>query len=88
MYLDDWLRYSPSKKWISNDVMVALRVLADIGFRANLKESALTSMQKLPWLGIEWDTIDGSLSMASANTLRTLRSNWRAYFSNTFFRIQ
>lgn len=88
MYLDDWLLHSPTKEGVATSVSVALKVLADMGFKVNLDKSALTPTQKICWLGIEWDTINSSLSLAPDNALRTLRSVRRAYFSHTFSRRQ
>lgn len=33
-------------------------------FRVNLEKCALTPMQKLPWLGTEWETINVTLSLS------------------------
>ncbi|XP_045106652.1 uncharacterized protein LOC123501712 [Portunus trituberculatus] len=88
MYLDDWLIHSPTKEGVLNGVSVTLKVLGDMGFQVNWDKSAFTLEQKLCWLGIEWDTINASLSLAPDNALRTLRSVKRAYFSHTFSRRQ
>lgn len=66
----------------NNGVTVALKVLAKMGLRVNIEESAL--MQKLLWLGMEWEINDTSLSLASVITLKTLCNIRRAYFSSMF----
>ncbi|XP_076030869.1 uncharacterized protein LOC143019053 [Oratosquilla oratoria] len=88
MYLDDWLIHSPTEEGASTNVSVALRILTEMGFKVNWDKSTLTPTQKLHWLGIEWDTINASLSLAPDNALRTLRCVRRAFFSQTFSRRQ
>ncbi|KAK8392911.1 hypothetical protein O3P69_013140 [Scylla paramamosain] len=72
MYQDDWIIHSPTKVGVSTSISVALKVLADMGFKVNLDKSALTPMQKLCWLRIEWDMVNASLSLAPDNALQTL----------------
>lgn len=60
MYIDNWFIHSPSKESAATSISVALRILADTGFKVNLEKCDLTPMQKLPWLGIEWGSVNGS----------------------------
>lgn len=52
-------------------------------FIVNLEKFDLIPMQKLPWIGIEWDMINTTISLAPDNTHWTLRGIQRAQFSST-----
>lgn len=80
--------HSPTRQGVANSATVALRVLADMGFWVNLEKSALTPTQILPFLSIEWDTLNVALSLAPDNALRTHHCVRRAYFFHTFSRHQ
>ncbi|KAK3893348.1 hypothetical protein Pcinc_002783 [Petrolisthes cinctipes] len=88
MYLDDWLLHAPSKEQVANNVRVARGVLEEMGFLLNIPKSSLTPTRKLCWLGIEWDSLSATLSLAPDNARRTLRHVRRAHFSRTFSRRQ
>ncbi|KAK3886844.1 hypothetical protein Pcinc_009030 [Petrolisthes cinctipes] len=88
MYLDDWLLHAPSKEQVANNVQVARGVLEEMGFLLNIPKSSLTPTRKLYWLGIEWDSLSATLSLAPDNARRTLRHVRRAHFSRTFSRRQ
>ncbi|KAK3893097.1 hypothetical protein Pcinc_003090 [Petrolisthes cinctipes] len=88
MYLDDWLLHAPSKEQVANNVRVTRRVLEEMGFLLNIPKSSLTPTRKLCWLGIEWDSLSATLSLAPDNARRTLRHVRQAHFSRTFSRRQ
>ncbi|KAK3895260.1 hypothetical protein Pcinc_001010 [Petrolisthes cinctipes] len=88
MYLDDWLLHAPSKEQVANNVQVARGVLEEMGFLLNIPKSSLTPTRKLCWLGIEWDSLSATLSLAPDNARRTLRHVRQAHFSRTFSRRQ
>ncbi|KAK3891347.1 hypothetical protein Pcinc_004790 [Petrolisthes cinctipes] len=84
MYLDDWLLHAPSKEQVANNVRVARGVLEEMGFLLNIPKSSHTPTRKLCWLGIEWDSLSATLSLAPDNARRTLRHVRQAHFSRTF----
>ncbi|KAK3883152.1 hypothetical protein Pcinc_012511 [Petrolisthes cinctipes] len=88
MYLDDWLLHAPSKEQVANNVRVARGVLEEMRFLLNIPKSSLTPTRKLCWLGIEWDSLSATLSLAPDNARRTLRHVRQAHFSRTFSRRQ
>lgn len=78
MYLDNRLIYGPIKEDVSTSVLVALSVLADMGFKVNLDKCALTPTRKLCWLWTKWDVINASLSLTSqAGGIKHVRAGWQ-----------
>ena len=62
-YLDDWLIWESSPHRCRAALQKVLRVIEKYGFLVNEKKSMLTPAQRVKWLGLIWDTNEGSLSL-------------------------
>ena len=63
VYLDDWLVWGVSEEVCQRNTKVVLEVLQARGFRVNWGKSRLIPSRTFPWLGIQWNTQEGQLSM-------------------------
>ena len=68
-YLDDILIIGSSKEECLRHVAEALRLLERVGFIVNLAKSSLTPSQEFRFLGLQWDT---SLGMISIDDVKRL----------------
>ena len=80
-YLDDVLIIASSLEECLRNVQEALRLLERVGFIVNLKKSSLTPSQDFRFLGLQWNTVSGLVSidevkrLAFANRASTILAN-------------
>ena len=62
-YLDDWILWDTSASRCQAALEKARKVISKYGFIVNEKKSMLTPSQRVKWLGLIWDTTNGSLGL-------------------------
>ena len=72
-YLDDILIVGRTKEECAANVEVALQLLRRVGFIVNLAKSTLTPAVEFRFLGLQWNTVKGEISIDD-DKLRNLRS--------------
>ena len=72
IYLDDLLIVSGSRRKSQRDIEVVLNIFICLGFLINQGKSALEPQQRFLYLGLWWDLVNWSISLASYR-LRDLR---------------
>ena len=62
-YLDDWILWESSPQRCRAALEKVRCVIQKYGFLVNEKKSMLTPSQQVKWLGLMWDTTDGTLGL-------------------------
>ena len=62
-YLDDWILWESSPQRCRAALEKVRSVIQKYGFLVNEKKSMLTPSQRVKWLGLIWDTTDGTLGL-------------------------
>ena len=56
VYLDDWLVWAESEAECSKHVLRVKLILENLGFLINQEKSQMDPVQRITWLGVEWDS--------------------------------
>ena len=73
VYLDDWLVWGDSVVQCQEFTRIVLLTLERRGFIVNYRKSRLVPAQNFVWLGVNWDTLSGTLSMPESKVTSLTR---------------
>ena len=83
MYLDDWMVYASSPEDCVRMVDKTLEIGRSMGLLFNLEKSHLCPTQTLQWLGMEWNSVLGVLSLSVENRSRCVRKLFRTVHASS-----